>query len=261
MRKQRTPIIMNENNDIAARPHGDDHMLKRNELSQTEYGPSPKKEPETENSEDSSTETNYKDSSLIESFHNQSTLQESDEMAINRENLNREPKTPLDPYAEVKRVLAEMEPGEPISKEREEWIREQIHQVEGIEKIQKQHKCNTHEKGPGDDPCSCMPARATCWEESQRTWKEHILFCARCSEWTFHVCKKHGHSNLYIAHIYERISQSLGHRMCNGQLGHANNCTCIYYPSFGGCLHQEIHWTTCYEDGCEIHMLNKRVSQ
>jgi hypothetical protein len=33
-----------------------------------------------------------------------------------------------------------------------------------------------------EEPCSCEPARATCWEDSGKTWQDHILKCERCRD-------------------------------------------------------------------------------
>jgi hypothetical protein len=32
-----------------------------------------------------------------------------------------------------------------------------------------------------DEPYSCLPARVTCWEESGKTWQDHILKYERYS--------------------------------------------------------------------------------
>lgn len=217
--------------------HEDAHrMLLRSKQSHEVRNESPISYPEDDIPEDSSESTDYEDSSLIEPFHAQLAFQDDDKQAISHEDLNREQTKPcLDPYKEIKKQLSQMR------KANEE---------------ETQRKDNQR-----DDLCSCTPSKATCWEESQYTWKEHIEMCKKCHEWTHRNCQIHGKSNKILATIYEQISNSNGHRLCNGQLGHVENCICTHYPGSGGYLHQEIHWTTCYDHGCEIHYLSKKINQ
>ena len=213
--------------------------------------------------------TDYEDSSLIESFHTQLAFQDGDEKAINQPVLNREQQKPrLDPYERIKEQLAE------IRKNNEKYPTKCDYESKAThdnEKCKSNRSWNTtwttiekeltETKHQGDDLCTCMPVKATCWEESQYTWKEHIERCEKCHEWTYRNCPIHEHSNKILATIYERISNSNGYRLCSGQLGHVPNCVCMHYPNLGGCNHIEVHWTTCYDDGCEFHHLSKKINQ
>jgi hypothetical protein len=193
---------MTGTNDVAAQPHGDDHTLLRNEWSGVEHTKSPKKIPEDNVPEDSSESTDYENSSLIESFHTQLAFQADSGRTLSCQDLNREiTETPLDPY-------------EPVKGRRGEWTPGMIDQIEG-RSTRKDKEVQTEPildlREPGDDPCNCTSAKATCWEQSQYTWKEHVERCDKCHEWAHRECPTYGKNNQILSGIYERISQSKGH--------------------------------------------------
>ena len=109
----------------------------------------------------------------------------------------------------------------------------------------------------GEEPCSCTSAKATCWEDSQQTWINHIEDCEKCEKWTYHKCRMHGQANVPLARQYEQISYTRGVRLCNDILGHVRNCSCLYYPTLGGNYHYGVHWSTCYDQSCQLHIANK----
>jgi hypothetical protein len=258
--------------------HEDAHrMVPRNDQSHEVRTQSPKNsypggcEPDKEEPEDSSESTDYEDSSLIESFHTQLALQGGDEKAISQPSLHRDQKKPhLDPYERIKEQLAELrkkyDKPEPSYTQKSDCTCKNTHDKEICKSNRSYNTTWTKEDAEkswnqGDDLCNCMPAKAICWEESQHTWKEHIEMCKKCHEWTHRECPIHGYVNKILATIYEQISNSNGHRLCNGQLGHVPNCICMHYPNLGGCMHNEVHWTTCFDDGCEFHHLSKKINR
>ncbi|QKX57713.1 uncharacterized protein TRUGW13939_04831 [Talaromyces rugulosus] len=109
--------------------------------------------------------------------------------------------------------------------------------------------------------CSCKPPKPVCWEDSIQTYRQHILECEKCHEWTFHKCDMHGKKNIALANEFEYVSLTKGTRLCHPMLGHTERCSCMYYPQYGGHHHKKIHWTQCYESKCPTHLEEKEKNK
>ena len=259
--------LKRKNTQAPVDAHEDAHrMVPRNDQShevRRKRAPITMEEPAE--AEESSESTDYEDSSLIESFHSQLAFQDGGERAISQPALNREQQEPrLDEQEEARQRIKEMNQptsGYDCTRSKTNHDNETCKSSRSYNTTWKTEYEIKKAKRQGDDLCTCTPAKAICWEESQYTWKEHIERCEKCHEWTYRNCPIHEYSNKVLATIYEKISNSSGYRLCSGQLGHAPNCICMHYPNLGGCNHIEVHWTTCYDDGCEFHNLSKKINQ